>query len=149
MGPLERALSRKIYDQPPAELSAKLAMPAIEVTVTDVAGKKTDIQISAVSGDAIYGRTSAGPSIYEFDKLAFTEPNYKPSPANGSSPAARNRAEGYCPPAATYTWSAPISWTLGISVDTFTFWKPSLGLRLGEKGQRDIAHQKCACRLVQ
>lgn len=81
-GTLERSSSSKIYDQPPANLSVKLAMPAISVTVTDVAGKKTDIQISAVSGNSVYGRTSgSGATIYEFDKQLFDDLNARPGSA--------------------------------------------------------------------
>jgi hypothetical protein len=81
-GTLERTSSSKIYDQPPANLSAKLVMPAISITVTDVAGKKIDIQISAASGSSVYGRTSSsGATIYEFDKQLFDDLNAKPSTA--------------------------------------------------------------------
>jgi hypothetical protein len=75
---LARATSQKIYDQPPAAMTAQLAKPAIEITLTDQAGKKTDIHISAASGAVVYGRRSDGASIYEFDRRAFDDLNFAP-----------------------------------------------------------------------
>ncbi len=81
MGPLERASSAKIYDSAPAAIAAKLAKPTVEVIVTDTGGKKTDIQISDPAGNPIYGRSDAGPSLYEFDKGSFDNLSYNPSAA--------------------------------------------------------------------
>ena len=98
LAPLSRARAEKIYDEPPEELKAKFAKPAVVVSLTvqpsvvpglpaDQPGKAapapkiTEIQISAVSGNSIYGRTNGGPTVYEFDKHAFDALSAKPAAA--------------------------------------------------------------------
>jgi len=78
---LEGARATDIYDAPPADISAKLAKPVIEITLTEKSGKKTELRVSVVSGDAVYAKTSAGPQIYKLDKEIFTELNLKPPAA--------------------------------------------------------------------
>ena len=66
--PLEQAVAEQVFDQPSAELRAKLAKPAFEATLTDKSGKKLTVQISGESGGFVYARTSDSPAIYKFNK---------------------------------------------------------------------------------
>lgn len=77
---LAMARAQEIYDQAPAGIGAKLAKPAVQVTLTNVSGKKLEIQVSAPVGDSVYGRTSAGPEIYKLEKKVFDDLNTKTSP---------------------------------------------------------------------
>ncbi len=89
---LEAARAQEIYDTPPAAIASKLAQPPIHVTLTNMDGKKMEIELSAVSGDNVYARTAAGPAVYKLDKQVFDDLNAKPpatpavsapGPANG------------------------------------------------------------------
>ena len=72
--------AQEIYDEPPAGVAAKLAKPPVQVTLTNVSGKKLEIQVSAPVGDSVYARTSAGPEIYKLEKKVFDDLNSKASP---------------------------------------------------------------------
>lgn len=78
---LEGARATDIFDAPPADISAKLAKPAIEITLTEKSGKKTELRVSAVFGDAVYAKTGAGPEVYKLDKELFSELNFRPPAA--------------------------------------------------------------------
>ena len=54
------ARAQEIYDEPPAAIAGKLAKPPVQVTLTNVSGKKLEIQVSAPAGESVYARTSAG-----------------------------------------------------------------------------------------
>src|SRR3984957_5652428 len=71
--PLEQAVAEQVFDQPSADLRAKLAKPAFEATLTDKSGKKLTVQISGESGGFVYARTSDSPAIYKFDKQILTD----------------------------------------------------------------------------
>ncbi len=62
---LEAARAQEIYDTPPAAIASKLAKPAVHVTLTNMDGKKMEIDVSALSGDIVYARSSAGPEVYK------------------------------------------------------------------------------------
>jgi hypothetical protein len=75
--PLEQAVADQVFDEPSADLRAKLAKPAFEATLTDKSGKKLTVQISGESGGFVYARTSDSPAIFKFNKqiladLSFT-----------------------------------------------------------------------------
>jgi hypothetical protein len=86
--PLDSARAQEIYDEPPASIVSKLAKPAVDVTLTNSAGKKMEIQVSAASGDSVYARTAAGPQVYKLDKQVLTDLSAKPSAANAATPPA-------------------------------------------------------------
>lgn len=79
LSPLTSARADEVLDHPPAGIAAKLAKPAIEVSLTDKNGSKLTVKISAPVGDFVYGQTSASPAIYKFKKNAFDDLNFKPS----------------------------------------------------------------------
>jgi hypothetical protein len=71
--PLEQAEAEQVFDQPSADLRAKLAKPAFEATLTDKSGKKLTVQISGESGGFVYAKTSDSPAIYKFNKQILTD----------------------------------------------------------------------------
>jgi hypothetical protein len=71
--PLEQAVAEEVFDQPSADLRAKLAKPAFEAILTDKSGKKLTVQISGESGGFVYARTSDSPAIYKFNKQILTD----------------------------------------------------------------------------
>jgi hypothetical protein len=77
---LEMARAQEIYDEPPAAIAGKLAKPPVQVTLTNVSGKKLEIQVSAPAGDSVYARTSGGPEIYKLEKKLFDDLSSKASP---------------------------------------------------------------------
>jgi hypothetical protein len=86
--PLDSARAQEIYDEPPASIVSKLAKPAVDVTLTNSAGKKMEIQVSAASGDSVYARTAAGPQVYKLDKQVLTDLSAKPSSGDAANPPA-------------------------------------------------------------
>ena len=79
-GSLRDARATNVIDSPSGNINAQLAKPAIEATLTDKAGKKTEIRISAASGKSVYARTGNGPEVFELDKQILSDLN----PANSS-----------------------------------------------------------------
>ena len=71
--PLEQAVAEQVFDQPSADLRAKLAKPAFEATLTDKSGKKLTVQISGESGGFVYAKTSDSPAIYKFKKQILSD----------------------------------------------------------------------------
>ncbi|HKV28437.1 MAG TPA: DUF4340 domain-containing protein [Candidatus Acidoferrales bacterium] len=65
LDPLENARATQIYDLPSPSILKHVSRPAVEVTLTDKAGKKTTVDISAAAGDSVYVHTTAGPEVYE------------------------------------------------------------------------------------
>ena len=88
---LEAAHAQEIYDTPPAAIASKLAKLAVHVTLTNMDGKKMEIELSALSGGSVYGRTSAGPQVYKLDKQVFDDLNAKTATeATANTPAPAN-----------------------------------------------------------
>src|SRR5487761_7223 len=77
LDPIQNARAKQIYDTPSAAILARLAKPAIEVTLTDKAGKKTTVSISAAAGKSVYARTSEGPSVYELNSQILKDLGFK------------------------------------------------------------------------
>jgi hypothetical protein len=77
--PLSSARAREVLDAPPAAIVAKLAKPAVEVTLTDQSGKATKIAFSAADGESVYGRTSAGAAVYKLPKQTLDDLSFKPA----------------------------------------------------------------------
>jgi Domain of unknown function (DUF4340) len=75
--PLEQAIAEQVFDQPPADLRAKLAKPAFEATLTDQSGKKLTVQISGESAGFVYAKTSEGPAIYKFNKQILSDLSFR------------------------------------------------------------------------
>ena len=65
-----------IYDNAPASVAKELAKPAVQITITDKNGTKSQLAFSGITGEAIYGRSDSGPAIYKFAKRVFDEVNF-------------------------------------------------------------------------
>ncbi len=78
IGELGEDQADEVYDNPPASIGKELAKPAVQITITDKNGKKSQLVFSGITGDSIYGRSGAGPAIYKFAKRVFDEINFKP-----------------------------------------------------------------------
>jgi hypothetical protein len=79
-GSLRDARATNVIDSPSGTVNTQLAKPAIEVTLTDKAGKKTEVRISAASGKSVYARTGNSPEVFQLDKQILSDLN----PANNS-----------------------------------------------------------------
>jgi hypothetical protein len=77
--PIASARADEVLDHAPSDVAAKLSQPAIEVMLTDKAGKKLTVSFSKPSGDFVYARTSNGPAIYKLKNDIFNELNFKAS----------------------------------------------------------------------
>ncbi len=77
--PLTSAKAEEVIDHPSAEISAKLAKPAVEINLNEKSGTKLTVKISNAVGDFVYGQTSAGPSVYKLKKSILDDLNFKPS----------------------------------------------------------------------
>jgi uncharacterized protein DUF4340 len=77
IGELDEDQADEVYDNPPASVAKGLTKPAVQITITDKNGKKSQLVFSGITGDSIYGRTDASPTIYKFAKRVFDEVNFK------------------------------------------------------------------------
>jgi Domain of unknown function (DUF4340) len=73
---LSNARAEDILDTPPASVTSQLAKPPVQVTLTDKSGKKTEIQISAATGNSVYARTNSGPEILKLGKSILDDLNF-------------------------------------------------------------------------
>ncbi len=74
-GSLHDARATNIIDTPSGAIAAQLAKPAIEATLTDKAGKKTEVRISAASGKVVYARVGESAEVFELDKQILLDLN--------------------------------------------------------------------------
>jgi hypothetical protein len=79
LDPIDNARAQEIYDSPAAGIAAKLARPAVEVTLTDKSGKTTKLSFSAESAGAVYARSSAGAQVYKLSKHILDDLNLRAS----------------------------------------------------------------------
>jgi hypothetical protein len=77
--PITTGRAQEVLDHPSSEILAKLAKPAIEVTLAKKDGTKISIRFSDVAGDAVFAQTSESPAIYKFKKHVFDDLNVKPA----------------------------------------------------------------------
>ena len=77
MSPVDGLKADEVLDHPPANIAATLANPAVQVILTDKAGKALKVQISKASGDFAYARTSDGAAVYKLKKQALDDLNLK------------------------------------------------------------------------
>jgi len=75
--PLISAQATEILDKLPAAIIARLAQPAVDVTLTDKAGKTVHVSVSQPDGDSVYAKTSAGPEIYKLNKRILDDLNFQ------------------------------------------------------------------------
>jgi Domain of unknown function (DUF4340) len=76
LGELGEDQADEVYDNPPASIAAQLAKPAVQISITDKNGKKSQLVFSGIVEDSLYGRSNAGPAIYKFAKRVFDEINF-------------------------------------------------------------------------
>jgi hypothetical protein len=76
IGELGEDQADEVYDNPPASVAKEIAKPAVQITITDKNGKKSQLVFSGITGDSIYGRADASPAIYKFAKRVFDEVNF-------------------------------------------------------------------------
>lgn len=79
LSPLDGLRADEVLDHPQANIAAMLAKPAVEVVLTDTAGKVLSVQISKESGDFVYARTSGGAALYKLKKQVLDDLNLKPA----------------------------------------------------------------------
>jgi len=77
--PVDALRADEVLDHPPANIAGLLAKPAVEVILTDKAGKALDVKISGESGDFAYARTSDGATVYKLKKQVLDDLNMKPA----------------------------------------------------------------------
>lgn len=76
IGELGEDQADEVYDSPPASVAKELAKPAVQITITDKNGKKSQLVFSGITGDSIYGRSDASPAIFKFAERVFDEVNF-------------------------------------------------------------------------
>jgi Domain of unknown function (DUF4340) len=77
--PLTSARAEEVIDHPSSDIAAKLSKPAVQVDFTEKNGTRLTIKISSAAGDFVYGRTSAGTSVYKLKKSILDDLNFKTS----------------------------------------------------------------------
>lgn len=77
--PLTELRADQVIDHPEAGLVAKLAKPAIEVTLTDKNGKKLTLKMSKPAGDVVYAQASDSSALYKLKKQDFDNLNFEVS----------------------------------------------------------------------
>jgi hypothetical protein len=75
--PLSSANAEAILDSPPASLLARLAHPAVEITLTRKDGGKKTFRISAPVGNSVYVWVSDAKGIYPLAKSAMDSLTFK------------------------------------------------------------------------
>jgi len=73
------ARADQIIDHPAPDILARLAKPAFDVALTGKDGKKLNVAISKESGDFVFARNSAAPTVYKLKKQILEALNFKAS----------------------------------------------------------------------
>jgi len=76
---LGAARADQILDHPTPGITARLATPAFDATLTGKDGKKLTIAISKETSGFVYARSSEGPTVYKLKKQILDNLNFKPS----------------------------------------------------------------------
>jgi len=77
--PLTGLRAQDVLDHPPAKVTALLAHPAIQVTLTEKSGKILTLGMSTESGGDVYARASDSPVVYKLAKRDFDSLNLEAS----------------------------------------------------------------------
>jgi len=75
--PLDSADASEVIDSPSAEIRARLAKPALEITFTEGAGKKTTLRFSNEREGYVYVSSSAGTAVYKITKQTLDDLSFK------------------------------------------------------------------------
>jgi len=76
VGALGEDEADEVYDTPPAKIASQLVKPAVQITITDKNGKKSQLAFTGIIEDSIYARSDSGPAVYKFAKRVFDEVNF-------------------------------------------------------------------------
>jgi hypothetical protein len=76
---LDAARADQILDHPSPDVTARLAKPAFDATLTGKDGKKLTIVISNEADGFVYARSSEGSTVYKLKKQILDSLNFKPS----------------------------------------------------------------------
>lgn len=77
--PLSEAKADDVLDHPPADITAKIAKPALEIDLSGKNGLKLTVRFSKEAGDVVYAQSSSGPAVYKLKKQTLTDLDVKPS----------------------------------------------------------------------
>ena len=67
----------EVVDKPTGAITAKLASPAVTVTLTFKDGKTKVVKVSAADGENVYVRVEGNPSIYKLNKTMLESLSFK------------------------------------------------------------------------
>jgi hypothetical protein len=81
--PLDSAEASEVIDSPSADIRARLAKPALEITFTETSGKKTTLRFSVETEGYVYAESTAGTAVYKMTKQTLDDLSFK-SDALGS-----------------------------------------------------------------
>ncbi len=73
--PLSNLRAKEVLDAPSNALLAKLVKPAIEVEMSDKAGKMTKVLLSEADGEFVYARTNLAPTLFKVQRFILQELN--------------------------------------------------------------------------
>jgi len=83
-GPLDSADASEVIDSPTADIRARLAKPALEITFTETSGKKTTLRFSEETEGYVYVQSSAGAAVYKITKQTLDDLSFKAEALAGS-----------------------------------------------------------------
>jgi hypothetical protein len=69
--------AEEVLDKPSAAIAAKLAKPAVVLTLTYKDGKTSVVKFSAADGDSVYVQVSGNPAVYKVGKLMLEGLSFK------------------------------------------------------------------------
>jgi hypothetical protein len=75
--PLDSAEASEVIDSPSADIRARLAKPALEITFTETSGRKTTVRFSEETEGYVYVESSAGPAVYKITKQTLDDLSFK------------------------------------------------------------------------
>jgi hypothetical protein len=83
-GPLDSADASEVIDSPSADIRARLAKPALEITFTETSGKKTTLRFSEETEGYVYVQSSAAAAVYKITKQTLDDLSFKAEALAGS-----------------------------------------------------------------
>ena len=69
--------AEEILDKVPAAVAAKLAKPAIVLSITTKDGKTMTVRISEADGDKVYARVDGNPTVFKLSKVWLESLSFK------------------------------------------------------------------------
>ena len=77
--PLTEAKADDVLDHASADITSKIAKPALEIDLSGKNNMKFTVRFSKEAGDVVYAQSSAGPAVYKFKKQTLTDLDLKPA----------------------------------------------------------------------